>query len=113
MSHNLVISHIQKVLNNCGDDVRLVSTGAITNSEMPGNLSIEIRPVRIKKHNDNFPVPPPQPMCQDDDEDTYAINRIRISTSMIDDYSKNWPYTDEDIIGVISGKTFLFGCYRQ
>ncbi|WP_298152230.1 hypothetical protein [Flavobacterium sp.] len=113
MSHTLVLNHLQRVLNLCGDNVRLIPTGDVVNSEMPGHLSVEIRPVRIKKHNNNCSVPPPQPMCQDDKEDSYAINRVRISTSMIDDYSKKFPYTDEEIIGLISGKTYLFGCYRQ
>ncbi len=113
MSHIQVINHIQTVLNNCGDNVRLVPTGAVTNSERPGHLSIEVRQVQIKKHNKNFQVPPPQPMNQDDLDDNYTINRIRISSSMIDDYSKNYPYTDEDLIGLLSSKTFLFGYYKQ
>lgn len=110
MSYSKVIKHIEKILNQCGDPVRLIPTGQKTMSET-GNMSIEINKAQIQRQNKCFQIPSPSPNCNSNPEDTYWINRIRISPSTADDYSKNYPFTDEEIQDIISTKTTLFGYY--
>lgn len=110
MSYTLVIRHIQKILNKCGDPVILSQTGQQTMSEN-GQMSIEIKRVLIMKQNLCCAIPPPSPTCNENPQDKYWINRIRISPSFADDYSKNFPLTDEEMQSIICTKPFLFGCY--
>jgi len=110
MSYTQVIKHIQKILNQCGDSVILTPTGNQTLSES-GQMTIEINKVLIMRQNDCCIIPPPSPTCDNNPNDKYWINRIRISTSLADDYSKNYPLTDEEIRNTICEKAFLFGCY--
>lgn len=109
MSSSRIIRHIQGVLNQCGDPVFLQPTGNETLAD-PGRMSIEINMVMLKKQNNCFTVPVPNPSSSQNTEDGFWINRVRLSTSMIDDYSKNFPFTDEDIKSLISKSTILFGC---
>ena len=109
MSYSQVIRHVQKILNECGDPVILNPTGQQMSES--GQMSIEIRKVLILRKNNCCELPQPSPICSDNPEDKYWINRIRISPSLADDYSKNYPLTDEEMRNVICTKTFLFGCY--
>ena len=110
MSYAQVIRQIQKIMNNCGDPVILTMTGEQIMSES-GQMSIEIERVLIKRQNNCCVIPPPNPTCNDNPDDKYWVNRIRISPSLADDYSKNYPLSDEDMKDLICTKTFLFGCY--
>ncbi len=105
MSYIQVIRYIQKTLNDCGDPVIFTPTGQQTMSET-GQMSIE-----IKRQNDCCEIPPPSPICNDNPDDKYLVNRIPISSSLADDYSKNFPLTDDEMRNIICTKTFLFGCY--
>ena len=78
MSYIQVINHIQKVLNQCGDSVILSPTGLQILSET-GQMSIEIRRVSIMQQNNCCVIPPPSPSCNDNPENKYWVNRIRIS----------------------------------
>lgn len=110
MSYILVIRHVQRILNQCGDPVVLSTTGFQTMSES-GQMSIELKRVLILKQNNCCTIQPPMPLCNDNPEDHYWINRIRISPRLADDYSKNYPLTDDEMQNIIRTKTFLFGCY--
>lgn len=110
MSYHLVIRHIQKVLNQCGDPVVLIPTGPMVMQEN-GKMSIEIRRAAILRKNNCCTMAPPYPMCNDNPEDKYWVNRIRISPSMADDYSKGYPYNDDELRNFICGNELLFGCY--
>jgi hypothetical protein len=110
MSFVQVISHIQNILNHCGDPIILNPTGVISSIEN-GNISIEINKVLIMRKNKCFEIPTPSTLCNENPDDKYWINRIRISQSLADDYSKNVPMTDDKMEKVIRTKTFLFACY--
>jgi len=109
MSYTQVIRHIQNILNQCGDPVNLRPTGQQVMGDSL-HMVIEISRVLIKKQNKCCSIPPPSPACNENPDDSYWINRIRISPSMADDYSKGSPYKDEEIKDLIANKTFLFGC---
>ncbi|WP_149208052.1 hypothetical protein [Flavobacterium johnsoniae] len=112
MSQSAVLKHIEKILNNMGNSVHISTTGNFTNSEN-GDISIEIKPINISSSFNEFLLPIPKPQNKIDiDTNTYSINRVRISTSMIDDYSKKYPYSDGDILEIILHKEFLFGWYN-
>ena len=110
MSYTQVITHLQSIMNQCGDPVVFRPTGQKVIAE-PGQITIEINKVVIRKQNNCYLVLPPTPRCNDNPEDGYWVNRIRISLSLIDDYSKNFPLTDDELRGIISKKATLFGCY--
>ena len=110
MSYQMVISHIQRILNKCGDPVVLIPTGNQLLHES-GRMVIEIRRVTILRKNNCCTMPPPMPICADNPPDEYWINRIRISPSMADDYSKGFPYQDEELRNLICSHDFLFGCF--
>ncbi|WP_411811952.1 hypothetical protein ACLB9Y_00935 [Chryseobacterium scophthalmum] len=109
MSYKLIIRHIQNILNQCGDPVNLTPTGLQTMSE-PGQMSIEIKRTLIMRQNKCCAIQPPVPVCRDNPEDRYWINRIRISQRLADAYTKN-PLTDEQMKDIICEKPKLFGCY--
>jgi hypothetical protein len=109
MSYRLVINHIQRILNECGDPVILATTGVQIPMEL--GTSIELRKTAILVQNNCCQMPPPTPQCEDNPEDKYSINRIRISPSLADDYSKNHPYTDDRMKQFICSNQSLFGCY--
>lgn len=114
MSYILVIRHIQRVLNSCGDPVIFTPTGKhMMNSDF--KISIEIKKVSIKKKNNCFPINPPNPICEKTEKsDTeYQIDRIRISKSLIDDYSKGFSLSDEEMKRMIANNKSLFGCYDK
>ena len=109
MNYSLVIQHIQKVLNKCGDNVLFKSTGSTANFDT--DISIEIETTNILKKNKCCEISEPLPLCKEEEE-KYKINRIRISADMITDYEKGYPYSDETIIGLLKTKKGLFGCYN-
>ncbi len=111
MSYAAVIRHIQTVLNKCGDPVLLTMTGNQAPHDS-GQMSIEIQRTYILRQNDCCTIPQPTPMCSDNPPNQYCVNRIRISPSLADDYSKGFPMTDEEMRNTICNKTFLFGCYE-
>ena len=111
MSYYQVIDHIQKVMNSCGDPVRLIMTGTQTIHES-GQMSIEIKAVQILRKNNCCVIPAPQPICSENQDEKYWVNRIRISTCIADDYSKGFPFTDEEIRNMICTKSFLFGFFK-
>mgnify|MGYP007082192085 CR=1 FL=1 len=111
MSYTAVIGHIQEVLNKCGDPVVFITTGNQAPHDS-GQMSIEIHRAYILRQNQCCTIPQPTPMCSDNPPDKYCVNRIRISQSLADDYSKGYPMTDEEIKNTICTKTFLFGCYE-
>ena len=110
MSISRVINHMQRVLSQCGDPVFFQPTGQTAMAD-PGNLTVEINKVLLKRQNNCFILPIPYPACRENPDDGYWVNRIRISTSMIDDYSENHSYTDDELRGIISKKANLFGCF--
>lgn len=110
MSYTLVIKHIQAILNQCGDPVNLIQTGQQTVGDT-GNMSIEINTTLIMRQNKYCTIPPPSPFYSHDPKDKYSINRIRISQRLAEDYSKNFPLTDEEMKSIICEKTDLFGFY--
>ena len=110
MSYALIIRHIQRIFNQCGDPVILMPTGQKILAEN-GQLLIEIRKVLIMRKNNCCTIPSPTPCSSDNPPDKYWINRIRVSVSLADDYSKGFPFTDDEIRNTISTKTFLFACY--
>lgn len=111
MSYIQVIRHIQRVLNQCGDSVILMPTGMQTFSD-PGIMSIEINRVTILRQNNCFAVQPPIPSSGNNPVNGYWVNRIRISQSLADDYSKNFPLTDEELKNLICTRPNLFGYYQ-
>ncbi|OIV41347.1 hypothetical protein [Flavobacterium johnsoniae] len=111
MSQLAVLNHIEKILNYMGNNINIIATGNFTNSEN-GDISIEIKPIKISSSFNEFLLPTPKPQNKIDiDTNTYSINRVRISTSIIDDYSKKYPYSNNDILEIILHKEFLFGWY--
>lgn len=112
MSKQKVLSHLESLLNEMGNNIRIVTTGNTSNSDIPGNLSIEINPITILNAFNELLIPKPGPQCKFDfGTETYTINRIRLSTSIIDDYSKKAPYSDEELLDVVMHKELLFGYY--
>lgn len=110
MSYKLVIRHIQNILNQCGDSVNLIPTGQQVESDT-GQVSIEVKSTLIMRQNKYCAIPPPSPFYSHDPEDKYSINRIRISQRLAENYSKNFPLTDEEMKSIICEKTDLFGFY--
>jgi len=112
MSYISVILHIQRILNKCGDPVIFITTGnQVLNSD--NKMSIEIKKVSIKKRNNCFSINPPDPICVNEENSNikYQINRIRISPSLAEDYSKGYPLTDEQMKKNIANNNSLFGCF--
>lgn len=112
MSYTAVINHIQRVLNNCGDPVILIQTGIQTPHDS-GQTSIEVHRVTILRQNNCCTIPTPTPSSKDNPANSYWINRIRISPSLADDYSKNDPFSDNEMQNMICTKLFLFGCFSN
>jgi len=110
MSYTLVLSHIEKVFHQCGDNISIIQTGNQVISEN-GDMSIEIQKIAILKQNNCCCLPSPFPECSNQSQDKYWINRVRISPSLADDYSKNFPLSDEELKKIICTKKGLFGCY--
>lgn len=107
-----VIKHIEKILNLSGDKVNLIPTGNIVQSSIKtGYLSIEIEQTNILKENKIFKLGIPNPLSNDNLDEKFCINRIRLSLSIIDDYSKNHPYSDEEMKNLIAENDGLFGFY--
>lgn len=112
MSHQKVLSHLESLLNKMGNNIHIVSTGNTNNSQIPGELSIEINPITILNSFNQLLIPKPGPQSKSDlGAETYTINWIRLSTSIIDDYSKKFPLSDEELLDVIMHKELLFGNY--
>jgi hypothetical protein len=112
MSQQKVLSHLESLLNKMGNNIHIVATGNTVNSEIPADLSIEINPITILNTFNELLIPKPGPQSESDfGTETYTINRIRLSTSIIDDYSKKIPYSDEELLNVIMHKELLFGYY--
>lgn len=110
MGYTLVIKHIQTILNQCGDTVNLKQTGQQTVGDT-GDMSVEVNRTFIMRQNKCCAVPRPSPFYSHDPEDKYSINRIRISPRLAENYSKNFPLTDEEMKSIICEKTDLFGFY--
>lgn len=110
MSIMLVIDHIQHILNECGDPVILTPIGQPMQGQN-GNWVIELEKTFVLRRNKCCELPPTNPMCKDNPEDSYCINRIRISNTYADDYSKQFPLTNEQMRSHICIKQDLFGCY--
>lgn len=103
------IRHLQNNLNECGDPVIFSPTGK-QSPEPTGYISIEIEKVSILIKNSCCTIPPPNPMCTENPKGKYNINRIRVSISLLDSYSKGFPFSDEAIKNMICSMEFLFGC---
>lgn len=112
MSYSLVINHINKVLNECGNNIHLVPTGVITISAIKSDLSIEIVTEVIKAKNLCFEIKRPIPRNPKTPPERYSINRIRISKRMINNYAKGNPYSDEELIHILKTKNDLFAYYN-
>ena len=112
MSYQKVLLHLENLLNKMGNNINIITTGNTVNSEIPGNLSIEINQITILDSFNQLLLPKPGPQCKSDvNTNTYTINRIRLSTSIIDDYSKKFPFSDEELLNMILHKELLFGYY--
>lgn len=110
MSYIRVIRHIETILNQCGDSIVFIPTGSQTIGS--GNrMSIEIEDILIKRQNRCGIVSQPSPLSNNNPPDKYLINRIRITPSLADDYSKGFPFTDDEVRKLISDNDFLFGYY--
>lgn len=113
MSYYRVLQHIEQVLNSCGDTVNLIPTGnTVPSTQSIGSLSIEIEEVYILKQNNCFSISCPNPTSNENSDTKWKINRIRVSETMIDDYAKNYPFTNQDMLTFISGKSDLFAYYN-
>lgn len=114
MSIQKVIIHIEKVLNTMGNQVQISVTGSNVISQYSGHISIDIKPIKILNSFNTVLLPTPKPQSSSDansNSNSYYINRIRLSDIMINDYSKNYPYSDNDLLDMIKTKGFLFGFY--
>lgn len=112
MSYRIILRQIEKVLNDCGDNIKLTPTGNETPStEFIGKLSIAIVETYISKENSCFKLGKPFPESSKNTDDKICINRIRISSRMIDDYAKNYPYSNDELQNMISGNDEIFGYY--
>lgn len=105
-----VVKDFQKILNKIGDPIILNPTGESMINEN-NHYSIELKETYLLKENSNFEIPKPIPTCSTDSEEKYKINRIRISASTIDDYSKNYPLTETEILSILKDKEGLFAYY--
>lgn len=113
MSYYSVIEHIQQVLHACGDNVNLIPTGNTPPSQIkPGDLSIEVEQTVIKRVNNYFEIKTPSPIHPKNPTGGYIITRVRISNSMIDDYSKGFPYSNDELIHAIANKDGMFGYFE-
>lgn len=111
MSYNLVVEHIQRILNKCDDPVGFSLTGNQAPHES-GHESLEVKKVAILRKNlccDE--VPEPSPLGKNNPAGKYWVNRIRISQSLSEDYSRGFPMSDKEIQDMICQKKFLFGYY--
>ena len=102
MNYSLVIHHIQKVLNKCGDNVLFKTASFDT------DISIEIETTNILKENKCCEISELLQLCKEEQDEKYKINRSRISSDMTTDYEKGYPYSDEKIIGLLKTKKGLF-----
>jgi len=110
MSYTQVIRHVQRILNQCGDPVILSLTGDQVMGD-PSQMTLGIDRVFIKKQNNNFTIPAPSLTCTENPDGGFWINRIRISPSLADDYSKNYPLKDDELMNLIAKKETLFACF--
>lgn len=115
MSYQKVLLHLENQLNNMGNNIHIVATGNTVNSnDIPGHISIEIETITIQDSFNELILPKPGPQNKSDlGTQTYTINRVRLSYSMIEDYSNNYPYSDSDLLHVIKNKELLFGYYQK
>ena len=112
MSYRLILRQLEKVLNECGDNIKLTPTGNETPStEFIGKLSIEIVEAYISKETKCFKLGKQFPESYKNTDDKICINRIRISSRMIDDYTKNNSYSNDEIKNMINGNDEIFGYY--
>jgi len=110
MSYLAVLNHIERIINQCGDNISIIPNGNQILNEN-AEMSIKINPIEILRQNKYFVIPPPTPICNDNPNDKYWINMVRIPINLADDYSKNFPLSDEEMKKFISGKINLFACY--
>lgn len=110
MSYTSVLNHISEVLGKCGDPIDLVQTGQPVPVE-EGKMSIPVKPVFIAIENRCGQVAAPNPRNPNDPPGKYAVNRVRISTSLADDYSKGHPFTDAEMTNSILTSPFLFAWF--
>lgn len=110
MSYQLVLTHLEKLLNQMNNSIQIVSTGSAIQSH-PGLITVEIKPITILNSFNQNIISVPMPKYTLDTNTTYQINRIRISTIMIDDYSKKYPYSDGDLLEQIYTNPNLFAYY--
>ena len=109
MSYTIVVEHIERILNQCGDPVHFTLTEYKAPHES-GHISLEIKKVAIlKKNNCCAEMPEPSPLGKNNPPGKYWVNRIRISHSLSFEYSRGNPMSDEEIKGMIRNKKFLFG----
>jgi hypothetical protein len=106
-----VVEHIQQILNQCGDPIELLPTGDYMQNEN-GQYSIELEEVFLKRENNVFTLPAPNPISAKDTDECFVITRIRIGRTMMDDYSKGYPFSDEEVLNVLKEKEDLFGYYK-
>ena len=93
--------------------MNLIPTGnAVSSSQSIGSLSIEIEEDYILKLNNCFSISCLNPTSNENFDTKYKINRIRVSETIIDDYTKNYPFTNQDMLTLISGKSDLFAYYN-
>lgn len=112
MSYLNILKQIEQVLNSCGDNVSLIPTGNTTPStEFIGKLSIEIIETYILKENSCIKLGKPFPESIKNTEEKICINRIRLSTRMIDDYTKKCPYNNDEMKNMINENNTIFGYY--
>lgn len=110
MSYYQIIKHYQAILNQLGDPVRLEPAGQQAMAE-GGQMSIALKEVVVKKQNLSGLILSPFPAYKHDLQDSYRLNRIRISANLADDYSKGFPLKDEELKSILFSKKDLFGFY--
>lgn len=66
MSHQKVLSHLESLLNEMGNNIHIVATGNNVNSEIPGDLSIEINTITILNSFNALLIPKPGPQSKSD-----------------------------------------------
>lgn len=106
-----VIEHIQRILKQCGDSVILQPTGgSVVQGDHNTDIAFTIKDTLVLAQNSCCTIPSPTPMRRDNPEGKYWINVVRISHNMIDDYSKESYWTDDQIRNLmICKKEWLFG----
>lgn len=112
MNYRLVLRHIQDVLRACDESVVFLAGDGVPSQHRDGDLSIVLAQTVIKEKNNCFGINPPVPLAKENPPGAYIINRIRISISMISDYEKGFPYSDEALKSYIIKKQDLFGYYE-